>query len=157
VTVLAIDMVKAPAYPPIEYDERPPEALTATREELRREYEKKKLDFNTAFSSLLQTEIHPALLHFLERVRSQGHHLELDAATHSKFDQFLHRSFSVRLRGQTKPVIFTFAGNYDHRKVFVYTEYNESTTINVYDLSLINEPLLERIVLKGLGKIVQTA
>ena len=147
-------MLKAPDYPPIEFDERPSEALSATREGLIREYEKKKTDFNAAFTSLLQTEIHPALLHFLDQVRSQGHHLELDAATHIKFEQFLHRSYSVRLRGHAQPVVFTFAGNYDHRKIFVYTEYNASTTIKVYDISQINEPLLERIVLKGLGKIV---
>jgi hypothetical protein len=148
-------MIKAPAYPPIEYDERPPVALSATREELLREYERKMKEFNAAFSLLLQTEIHPALLHFLDRVRSQGHHLELDAATHSQFDQFLHRSYSVRLKGQPTPVVFTFAGNYDHRKVFVYTEYKDITLINVYELSRINEPLLERIVLKGLSKLVQ--
>lgn len=151
-------MIKAPAYPPIEYDERPPVALSATREELLREYEKKKQEFNAAFTLLVQNEIHPALLHFLDRVRSQGHHLELDAATHNQseqFEQFLHRSYSIRLKGQPAPVVFTFAGNYDHRKVFVYTEYNEITLINVYDLARINEPLLERIVLKGLSKLVQ--
>jgi hypothetical protein len=103
---------------------------------------------------LLQTEIHPALNRFLDQVRAQGHHLELDAATHVKFEQYEHRSYSVRLRGHADPVVFTFAGNYDHRKIFVYTEYHASTTINVYDPSQINEPLLERIVLKGLGKIV---
>ena len=149
-------MLKAPEYPPIEFDERPADVLDATREELMREYEKKKVDFNDAFNSLLLTEIHPALHHFLDQVRGQGHHLELDAATHIKFEQFLHRSYSVRLRGHADPVVFTFAGNYDHRKIFVYTEYNASTTINVYDPAQINEPLLERIVLKGLGKIVSS-
>ena len=148
-------MVKAQEYPPIEYDERPPEALSATREELFKEYAKKKDDFNAAFSDLLQREIYPSLLLFLDRVRSQGHHLELDAATtRAKFEHFLHRSFSVRLKGHATPVVFTFSGNYDHRKVFVYTEYNKSTTINVYDLPMIDELLLERIVLKGLSKIV---
>jgi hypothetical protein len=149
-------MLKAPVYPPIEFEERPPEALAATREELNREYEKKKTDFNAAFTLLLHAEIHPALLRFLERVRDQGHQLELDSATQSKFDHFPHRSFSVRLYGRPRPIVFTFAGNYDHRKVFVYTEYNESTTINVYDPAQINEPLLERIVLKGLTKITGT-
>ncbi|TDX01813.1 hypothetical protein [Dinghuibacter silviterrae] len=145
-------MLKAPVYPPIAFDERP-----AAREELLREYERKRNAFNSAFSSLVQTEIHPALHRFLDQVRDQGHHLELDAGTQEKFEQYLHRSYSVRLRGHHKPVVFTFAGNYDHRKVFIYTEFNESTTINVYDPSQINEPLLERIVLKGLGKIVSAA
>jgi hypothetical protein len=147
-------MLKTTDYPTIEFSATSPVALIATMEELNREHERKKADFNTAFTLLLQLEIHPALLRFLEQVRNQGHHLELDAATHIKFEQYLHRSFSVRLKGRPKPVVFTFAGNHDHRKIFVYTEYNASTTINVYDPSQINEPLLERIVLKGLERIV---
>jgi hypothetical protein len=147
-------MLKAPEYTFAGYDESPPGALTATRQELIREYEKKKGEFNLAFSDLLKKEIHPSLLRFMEKVRSQGHHLDFDANTHRKFDQFLHRSFSIRLKGSPRPVVFTFTGNYDHRKVFVYTEFNETTTINVYELSMINEPVLERLILKGLGKIV---
>ena len=149
-------MLKSPEYPPIEFEERQTEtdALSAIRLGLIQEYEKKKADFNDHFNSLLQREIHPALHHFLDQVRAQGHHLELDAATFERFQFFLHRSYSVRMAGRSSPVVFTFAANYDHRKIFVYTEYNASTTINVYDPAQINEPLLERIVLKGLGKIV---
>lgn len=147
-------MLKTPDYPPIEFEERQTDALSAIRLELIQEYEKKKAEFNDNFNALLYKEIHPALIHFLDQVRGQGHHLELDAATHVRFEHFLHRSYSVRMSGRREPVVFTFAANYDHRKIFVYTEYNASTTINVYDPAQINEPLLERIVLKGLGKIV---
>ena len=147
-------MLKAPEYPPIEFEERTPDALSATRDELLREYEKKRTDFNSAFSALLHSEIHPALLRFLDQVRGQGHPLELDPATPSRFEHFLHQTYSVRRPGHAQPVVFTFAANYDHRKIFVYTEYNAFTTINVYDLAQINEPLLERIMLKGLGKMV---
>ena|ERR1700753_418328 len=147
-------MLKTPEYPPIEFEERQTDALSIIRDELIREYEKKKSAFNDHFNALLSKEIHPSLHHFLDQVRGQGHNLELDAATQFRFDHFLHRSYSVRLLGRV--VVFTFAANYDHRKIFVYTEYNASTTINVYDPAQINEPLLERIVLKGLGKIVES-
>jgi hypothetical protein len=148
-------MLRAPEYPPIHYDDRPPVALAATREELYREHEKKKGEFNTAFASLLHREIFPTLLQFLEKVRSQGHHLELDTvASHSAADQYQQQSFSVRLKDRPEPVVFTFTGNYDHRKVFIYTEFNKSTLFRVYDLSMINEPLLERIILKGLENMV---
>lgn len=147
-------MLKTPVGQTIELDERAPGILAATREELFREHERIKADFHSAFTLLLHTEIHPALLRFLDRVRSQGHHLELDAATHKDFEHYLHRSFFVRIHARPRPVVFTFAANHDHRKIFVYTEYNSSTTINVYDPTQINEPLLERIVLKGLERIV---
>lgn len=148
-------MLKAPAYPPIHYDHTPPEALASTREELSREHEKKKCEFNTSFATLLHKEIFPTLLQFLEKVRSQGHHLELDTVTsHNAPDQYPQQSFSVRLKDRPEPVVFTFTGNYDHRKVFVYTEFNKSTLFRVYDLAMINEPLLERIILKGLENMV---
>jgi len=125
---------------------------------LNEEQKAKKEAFNSSFSAVMNNTIRPIMTEHLKKIRNHGHIAKIDT-NDSKHIQYLHESYLIN-RGQGGQYAhISIVGNYDHQKVFIYTEYSEGSSSkkieNQYDLSEVTDGLILDIVTNAVSKILK--
>lgn len=139
------------------FDEKSKEQKTENQL-MKKQLKEERESFNASFNDLMSFTIRPAMINLLVKIKAHGHITDI-AEKKPSYGPYISESYTVVRFPGAGQLSISIVGNYDHKKVFIYTEYEKDNAKkkieNAYDLTEVTETLLNSVVTEGMSKILR--